>query len=43
MENNNENILFPIDLSIFKEHVNLSFLSILENVRNKNKYKHSKI
>lgn len=27
------NILYPIDLSIFKEHVKMSFLSILDNVR----------
>ena len=30
----NENILFPIDLSIFKEHVKLSFESILDTVNN---------
>jgi hypothetical protein len=30
---NSDNILFPIDLSIFQEHVKLSFLSILDSVK----------
>jgi hypothetical protein len=36
MENisNNDNMLYPIDLSIFKEHVKLSLLNILDNVSN---------
>lgn len=32
MENNTDNYLYPIDLSIFKEHVKMSFLSILDSV-----------
>ncbi len=31
MENSTD-LLYPIDLSIFKEHVKMSFLSILDNV-----------
>ncbi len=32
MENNNDNYLYPIDLTIFKEHVKMSFVSILDGV-----------
>ncbi len=30
------NILYPIDLSIFKDHIKLSFLNIIESVFNNN-------
>jgi hypothetical protein len=30
----NENYMYPIDLSIFKEHVRASFLAILDGVFN---------
>lgn len=29
----NENILHPIDLSIFKEHIRNSFLTLVDQVR----------